>query len=219
MSRRRPRASKLARASFCLALAVAWSGSGSATPPAAHADFAGQSASVEARRIADQVVATGDSHGLPFIIVDKAQARVLAFDARGRLIGATAALLGLARGDRSAPDIGHLRLADITPAQRITPAGRFEAHLGANLAGHHILWVDYDAAISLHPVVSANAAERRLQRLATPSILDNRISYGCINVPARFYETVIQPLFTPANGIVYILPETRAFGDLLPAAR
>jgi hypothetical protein len=144
------------------------------------------------------------------VVIDKVQATVAAFDAAGRPLGATSALLGLARGDRSVPNIGHLRLANIAPAQRITPAGRFQAQLGTNISGHSILWIDYENAISLHPVVTSNAAEQRLRRLATPSALDNRISYGCINVPPRFYEDVIRPLFAPAGGIVYILPEMPA---------
>lgn len=44
-------------------------------------------------------------------------------------------------------------------------------------------------------------------RRTTP--LDKRISYGCINVPAKFYENVVRPAFTGTNGIVYVLPETR----------
>ena len=165
--------------------------------------------------MADWAIARDDTHGRPFVVVDKLAARVFAFDGRGTLVGATPALLGLARGDDITPGIGSLRLADITPAQRVTPAGRYEAHLGANLAGHRILWVDYEAAVSLHPVVTSNAAERRAQRLASRTIDDNRISYGCINVPARFYASVIQPLFAPANGIVYILPETRPLETML----
>lgn len=180
---------------------------------------AAEVASPAARRMAAWANANGDTHGRPFIVVDKAAARVFAFDRRGALVGATPALLGLAHGDDNVPGIGTMRLAEIAPAQRITPAGRYEAHLGANLAGHRILWVDYDAALSLHPVVTTNPAEHRLQRLATASILDNRISYGCINVPARFYETVIQPLFTPADGVVYILPETRPLDSLVYAPR
>lgn len=173
-----------------------------------------QTASAEARRLADWTVATNDTGGRPFVIVDKREARVFAFDPRGVLIGSSPALLGLARGDDNVPGIGSLRLEQITPGQRITPAGRFEARLGTNIGGHRILWIDYEAALSLHPVVTSNAAERRLQRLATASVLDNRISYGCINVPAAFYGRVIEPLFGPADGIVYILPETRAFDDL-----
>lgn len=200
-----------------LALLVGLTAPAEAAHRRAPSGVTAEAASPAARRMAEWAIATGDTHGRPFVVVDKLAARVFAFDRSGILVGATPALLGLARGDDSLPGIGILKLADITPAQRITPAGRYEAHLGANLAGHRILWVDYDAAVSLHPVVTSNAAEHRLQRLATASILDNRISYGCINVPARFYEGVIQPLFAPADGIVYILPETRPLDSLLHA--
>ena len=45
----------------------------------------------------------------------------------------------------------------------------------------------------------------------------NRISYGCINVPARFYDTVVGPAFAGTNGIVYILPEVRTIRAVFPA--
>jgi len=157
--------------------------------------------------IARSISATGDAGGRPFIIVDKQSARVLAFDSSGALVGDTEALLGMAIGDVSAPGIGTMRLAEITPEMRITPAGRFDAHLGRNLAGAQILWVDYDEALSLHAVVRGTASERRLDRLASPSTLDNRISYGCINVPAAFFTGIVVPLFAANNGVVYILPE------------
>jgi hypothetical protein len=83
------------------------------------------------------------------------------------------------------------------------------AALDRNLRGKEILWVDYDGAISMHPVLTTKLEERRLQRLATPTSLDNRISYGCINVPAKFFENVVRPAFTGTDGIVYVLPETR----------
>ncbi len=182
------------------------------TPTARSAD---RTVSADTRRLADWVVASGDTHGLPFIIVDKIAARVFAFDAHGVVRGSTPALLGAARGDISPPGIGNLKLADITPAMRITPAGRFEARLGRDLGPRDILWVDYDAAISLHRVVTTNPAEHRLARLATATIDDNRISYGCINVPVRFYDGVVLPLFKPANGMVYILPEASPLDAML----
>jgi hypothetical protein len=173
-----------------------------------------QAASAEVRRLTEWTVATGDAAGRPFVIVDKKEARVFAFHASGLPLGSTPALLGLARGDDNVPGIGSMRLAQITAAQRITPAGRFEARLGTNIGGHRILWVDYEAALSLHPVVTSNPAERRAQRLATASVIDNRISYGCINVPADFYAKVIEPLFEATDGIVYILPEVRPLTEL-----
>lgn len=173
-------------------------------------------ASGEARRFADWVTASGDNHGLSFVIVDKAAAKVFVFGKDGRLRGAAPALLGLARGDDSVPGIGERKLSSIRPEERTTPAGRFVAALGADLGEKDIVWVDYGAAISLHRVVTNNAKERRLQRLATASSRDNRISYGCINVPARFYDTVVRPAFTGANGIVYILPEVRPIRSVFP---
>jgi len=151
---------------------------------------------------------SGDAHGLPFVIVDKTAAKVFVFDDAGRLLGTGAALLGLARGDDTAPGIGQQKLATITPDQRTTPAGRFEASLGHDFE-QDILWIDYQSALSLHRVVVGNAKDRRARRLASPSPLDNRISYGCINVTAAFYDRVIAPAFAGTVGIVYILPETR----------
>lgn len=173
------------------------------------ADFKRERASSEAQHVADWVVDSGDNRSMPFAIVDKADARVFVFAADGRLRGAAPALIGLAQGDDTVPGIGDRPLSTIRPKERTTPAGRFVAALDRNLRGKEILWVDYDGAISMHPVISTKPEERRLQRLATPTPLDNRISYGCINVPAKFFEKVVRPAFTGTDGIVYVLPETR----------
>jgi hypothetical protein len=172
-------------------------------------NFERESASPQAHQIADWIVDSGDNQKLPFLIVDKTNARVFVFYADGRLRGAAAVLLGAAIGDDSAPGIGTRKLASIQPHERTTPAGRFVASLDRNLLGGEILWVDYESAISLHPVITSNAKERRAERLATPTALDNRISYGCINVPVAFFHGVVSPAFKASNGIVYILPETR----------
>lgn len=76
--------------------------------------------------------------------------------------------------------------------------------------GKEVLWVDYENAISMHPVITSRPKERRQQRLDTPSPLDNRISYGCINVPVQFFQNVIQRMFSGTDGIVYVLPENNA---------
>jgi hypothetical protein len=174
------------------------------------ADFGQESASLDARHTSDWIVDSGDNQGMPFVIVDKTAARVFVFDADGLLSGAAPALLGLAIGDDGVPGIGNRKLSAIRPAERTTPAGRFVGALGRNLHGEEILWVDYDGAISLHRVITTNPGEHRAQRLATPTPLDNRISYGCINVPVKFYETVVHPAFLGTNGIVYVLPEIKS---------
>ena len=177
---------------------------------AKRANFERERASQDARHVADWVVDSGDNRRMPFVIVDKTNAKVFVFDANGRLRGAARALLGLAIGDDAVPGIGNRKLSSIRPDERTTPAGRFVAALGRNLHGKEILWVDYDGAVSLHPVVTAKPEERRAQRLATSTSLDKRISYGCINVPARFFENIVRPAFSKTNGIVYVLPETRS---------
>ena len=174
------------------------------------ANFGGEVFSLESRKLADWVVDSADNGKMPFMIIDKVQARVFMFDAQGQLRGAAAALLGLAVGDDSVPGIGQRKLSSIRPEERTTPAGRFVASLDRDVHGQEILWVDYDSALSLHRVVTGQPKERRAERLATPSPLDNRISFGCINVPIKFYEQVVSPSFTGTNGIVYILPETRS---------
>lgn len=202
-----------------LALGFALPQAASATGASAEsADFTGEPASADARRLADWALASGDHGGLPFLIVDKAAAKVFGFDDDGRLVGAAPALLGMGTGDVSPAGIGARRLATIAPSERITPAGRFVATLGENIGGQDILWVDYEAAVSLHRVIPGSPAERRMQRLATASTADNRISYGCINVPVEFYESVVRALFKATPGIVYILPETTPLHIVFPMA-
>lgn len=173
------------------------------------ARFGKEKASPQALHVANWVVDSSDNAGMPFMIVDKVLARVLIFDADGSLQGAAPALLGLARGDNSTPGIGQRKISSIRPDERTTPAGRFIASLGRDVYGEEMLWVDYDTAISLHPIVKGTSEERRSQRLNSKSPDDNRISYGCINVPIKFFELLVRHTFTSTSGIVYILPETR----------
>lgn len=174
----------------------------------AGADFHGAAASRAARQLADWVVRSRDNQGLPFIIVDKVAAKVFVFDARDKILGAAPALLGIGIGDESVPGIGRRKLATIALAERTTPAGRFQASLGEDFE-QDILWIDYDAALSLHRVIVGKPSDRRSARLASPTPGDNRISFGCINVPAAFYDSIVAPAFKGRVGIVYILPETK----------
>lgn len=174
------------------------------------AQFEKERASLDARQLADWVVDSGDNQSMPFVIIDKIDARVFVFHQDGRLRGAAPALLGLARGDDAVPGIGDRKLSSMRPEERTTPAGRFVASLGRNFHGKEILWVDYAGAVSLHPVVKGKSSESRAERLATPTPLDNRISFGCINVPVKFFNSVVRPAFTRTDGVVYVLPETRS---------
>ncbi len=198
--------------------AAAWAG---ANPPGSAED--GMSGPVQ--RLQQWVMHAADHGGAPFIVIDKPGAHLWLFDAAGTLLGHTPVLLGLARGDHTVPGIGERRIEDVLPHERTTPAGRFVAEAGHNANGEDVLWIDYHAAVSLHRVRANNAAERRLQRLASPTPADNRISYGCINLPAVFYDRHIQPLVRAHRPVVYLLPDTlpmeRVFAALqhAPASR
>lgn len=186
--------------------AVAWA---AGAQPGAQA----RAASAEVRYMVDWVERTGDNAGMPYIIVDKVHAEVFVLDANGRLVGSTPALLGMERGDGSAAGLGNRAMAAIRPGERTTPAGRFVASLGKDLHGQDILWIDYGNAIALHRVVKGTPAERRAQRLQSGTPDDNRISYGCINVPVAFFDNVVHPAFAESSGVVYVLPETSSVSD------
>jgi hypothetical protein len=177
--------------------------------PARLADFAGGSPSPDVRLLANWAVHVGDHQRKPFVILDKKAAHVYVFDGAGRLHAESPVLLGYAVGDDNAPGIGSKPIAEVLPEERTTPAGRFVAEMGRNMRNEDVVWVDYDAAVSMHRVLTTNPEERRLERLATPTVEDNRVSYGCINLPTAFYEQVLAPTVRASGAIIYVLPETR----------
>jgi hypothetical protein len=173
------------------------------------ADFGAELPSDDARRLANWVVASGDNHRKFFVLLDKKNTRVFVFNADGTLRGTTPVLIGAAIGDDSIAGIGSRPIALVAPHERTTPAGRFEGERGRNASGEDVVWVDYGAAVSMHRVRAIEPKERRLERLASPETDDNRISYGCINVPVGFYEATLKPAFATDRGVVYVLPEIK----------
>lgn len=182
------------------------------------ADFAFHSASADARLVADWVTRAQDNRRLPFVILDKREAMVFVFDASGRIIDASPVLLGAAVGDDSVAGIGERPIEHVQPEERTTPAGRFVSRPGKNAAGEDVVWVDYAAAVSMHRVRPVDPKERRLERLASADPTQRRISYGCINVPVAFFDSVVWPVIGAARGVVYVLPETRAAHEVFAGA-
>lgn len=165
--------------------------------------------------LAGWIVATGDSQGYPFAIMDKPAAQILVFGGDGRLRGAAHALFGSAVGDHAAPGIAGLALREIPGRDRTTPAGRFVGGYGPSIDAGRVLWVDYDSAVSIHPTATGVPAEKRAERLASPTPDDNRITHGCINVEPGFYERIVSPTFE-RGGVFYILPETASLAETFP---
>ncbi|RZL34883.1 MAG: L,D-transpeptidase [Rubrivivax sp.] len=181
-------------------------------------DLGSERAPADVTGVATWAVREADNGDRPFAIVDKRRAKVYVFAASGRLLGASPVLLGYAAGDQTVEGIGNKAIADIKPHERTTPAGRFQSEPGRNSLGHDVVWVDYDAAVSMHRVRATNPKERRLERLATPTAADNRISWGCINVPVAFFDETVWPNIGQKRGIVYVLPEKQSLVAFFPAA-
>ncbi len=175
----------------------------------------GQEVSDTAIELAGWVVASRDSQGYPFAIMDKAAAQILVFDGDGRPRGAAPGLFGSAIGDHTAPGIAGLALREIPGRDRTTPAGRFVGGYGPSSDAGRVLWVDYESAVSIHPTATGVPAERRAERLASPSPDDNRVTHGCINVSPEFYERIMRPTFQ-RGGVFYILPDAAPLSETFP---
>jgi hypothetical protein len=167
-------------------------------------------------RVVNWVAAMGDNRSLPYIVIDKSGAHAFLFDSKGKYLADAPVLIGIAAGDDATPGIGKKSLAEIGPAEKTTPAGRFLAKFGVALGKNKVLWVDYATSVALHPIPTGNSRERRRQRMLSPTVDDNRITFGCINVPLTFYNKYVRLLFLKKGGYVYVLPDTKSLEQVFP---
>lgn len=189
----------------------------SAPPPMVRRlQMGSEPASSAVQQVARWVVGSADNGARHFIIVDKQDAKVFVFEPGGRLRGASPVLLGHAAGDHTVAGIGQRPIEQVKPEERTTPAGRFVGERGLNALREDVLWVDYDAAVSMHRVRLTNPKERRAERLASPTPADNRISYGCINLPPAFFDDVLWPSVRQARPVIYVLPEVKPLAEVFP---
>lgn len=178
-------------------------------PASRLADFGAETPSPEALHVANWAVFTGDNKKKAIIMLDKKAARAYVFEPDGKLKASTPILLGASIRDENPPGIGDKPLAAVKPDEKVTAAGRYIAEPGINAAGEDVIWIDYNAALSMHRVRPLVKEERRLERLASQTIEDNRISFGCVNFPVAFYEGVLSPTVKTKGAVIYVLPETR----------
>jgi len=178
-------------------------------PPGPLADFGKEEASDEVVHIANWASHTRNHQKKAFVVIDKKNARLYVFDAKAKLKSSTPVLLGKAIGDTSAPGVGSKPLSQLKEDEKTTPAGRFLAQPGKNNRGEDIIWIDYNAAVSMHRLRKVKEEEKRAERMDTEDASDNRISNGCVNVPHKFYNAVLKPTVAKQGAFVYVLPETR----------
>ena len=169
----------------------------------------------QAARILNWVTGAADNKALPYVVLDKAAARIWLYDGKGKRIADAPVLVGIALGDDATPGVGAKSLAEIGPAEKTTPAGRFLAKFGVAAGKTRVLWVDYATSVVLHTIPPGNPKEKRVDRMLSPDIADNRITFGCINVPKAFYAKV-GPLFRKKGGYVYILPDVKPVEEVFP---
>jgi hypothetical protein len=181
------------------------------------ADFKGETGSAEAIMVANWAAYTRDHKKHAFVVIDKKNAHMYVFDTHAKLISSAPVLLGKAVGDHTVPGIGDKPLSLVKEDEKTTPAGRFVAEPGRNTNGEDIIWVDYDAAVSMHRIRKVAEKERRYERLASPTKADNRISFGCINVPIAFYNDVLDPTVKKHGAIVYVLPDVKSVQQVFGA--
>lgn len=185
--------------------------------PVQLADFRGMEPSPDTRLLANWVATTRDNGQHAFIVIDKKAARVHVFSPDAKLQDSAPVLLGEAPGDEILPGTAEKEPAELRPEEKTTPAGRYEAIAGVNADDEDVIWVDHDAAISMHRVRHGTPEEHRAERLASATSEDNRISFGCINVPVAFYESVAKPAVTQYGAIIYVLPEQKTVQEVFGA--
>lgn len=171
--------------------------------------------SIAAQRVTDWVAESGDNQALPYIVIDKPAATILVYDAGGKPVASGPVLIGIAEGDDATPGVGTKNLSEIGPAEKTTPAGRFLAKFGKAAGNTKVLWVDYATSVAIHTIPAGNK-ENRTKRMLSPAIDDNRVTFGCINVPKAIYNGKIAPMFGKKGGYVYILPDTKTLEAAFP---
>ena len=177
--------------------------------PGPLADFGKTEAPADVVHLANWVSYTRNNQKKAFVVIDKKNAQMYVFESDGKLKDNASVLLGQAVADVLPPGTASKPVSQLKLHEKATPAGRFLAKPGKNHKGEDVIWIDYNAAISLHRLRKVGK-ENRAERLASAEIDDNRISNGCVNVPPAFYNSWLRPTVLKKGAYVYVLPETKA---------
>lgn len=152
------------------------------------------------------IVQTNDNQGKPIIVADKQAGTLTMYDAKGREINTTPALFGKNAGDS-------------IKSKNTTPSGRYDLSYQTNIDtaayGNSAQVLSQDGQLqknnaghlAIHRVLTKFKNENRQGRLDSATGADNRISHGCINVPASWYDANLNG---QSEAVVYVLPETDA---------
>jgi len=123
----------------------------------------------------------------PFILVDKPTATAYVYNSNGSLVKSFPVLLGSEIGDAKA----------VYGKVKTTTAGRFILTDYINnddrkLYKNKMFFLSGAEPVAIHITYPGELAERT-RRLNTPTIEDNRVSWGCINVSEENFDKFISP--------------------------
>jgi hypothetical protein len=144
-----------------------------------------------------------------YIIVDKPTATMYVFNENKELVTTMPVLLGQTKGER--PNISDPEVDVAIGAT--TPAGKY--HLGRVGIGNETDLITYEGRImpildmpggAIHMVYPKEKKERDLA-LKTPTVEDNRMSWGCINISPENFDKFISPNFKKGNQTIFITPD------------
>ena len=165
--------------------------------PAVVATFvANQKLTPDANVVAAWVQQAKDHSGRNYVIADKKAGVLYVMNSKGGVLATAPALYGMNKGDSL--EVGR------------TPAGRFMLQntelVNEGYGGDIQVFVrDGPSVMAIHRVWLGRPSESREARLASATPNDNRITAGCINAPAEFYNKHLRDL---DQSRLYVIPET-----------
>lgn len=154
----------------------------------------------------DHIIDTNDNGGRPFVIADKKAGKLYLMNADGKVVDTTPALFGKTPSDSA-------KTSGVTGAGKYDLKYNRDARLPSGYAGS-VQSFDTGAngeQFAIHRVIDVKGQNRQ-SRLDSKTARDNRITLGCINVPAEFYD---QHLDNELGAVLYVLPETSGWGGNL----
>lgn len=159
------------------------------------------------------VMESQDNDVSPFIIVSKREGVLRMYDKDGKLLHKTNVLLGKDYGDEIKDRKQTLDEILAGSKEKITTSGRFETKTTKSGEYGRVVATDdlENYRIAIHRVCLKFAHEKRAQRLA--GVGSNRISFGCINVPATSSDYVNNTFEN--GGVVYVTPDFQETSEFI----
>lgn len=194
-------------AAVSMALAVHLGSSMVVSQPAEAANLTPQAGEVvmssAAKASLDHIIDTADNGGRPFVIADKKAGKLYLMNAEGKVVDTTPALFGKTPSDAA-------KTAGATGAGKYDLTYNRDTRLPSGYAGSV---QSFDTGtngdqFAIHRVIDVKGQNRQ-SRLDSKTARDNRITLGCINVPAEFYDAHLD---NDLGAVLYVLPETANWG-------